>query len=117
MAFVRDMRTGGERRPKSAAQLKLAASDEDPERVVEWAIATIAEAEERLLTLQARIAQLEEMSVTDELTGVLNRRGFIMQLDRGLAAVRRGAPAGVLAICDLNGFKAVNDRYGHRAGN
>jgi diguanylate cyclase (GGDEF)-like protein len=88
----------------------------DRQVVLDWAVATVAQAEERVAALQARIEYLEGLSVTDELTGLLNRRGFLAQLDRALAAARRGGPHGVLMICDLDGFKAINDGYGHLIG-
>jgi diguanylate cyclase (GGDEF)-like protein len=88
----------------------------DRQVVLDWAVATVAQAEERVAALQARIKYLEGLSVTDELTGLLNRRGFLAQLDRALAAARRGGPHGVLMICDLDGFKAINDGYGHLIG-
>jgi diguanylate cyclase (GGDEF)-like protein len=89
----------------------------DRQRLLNWALAAVAEAEERLAALQARVTYLEGISVTDELTGLFNRRGFLAELGRALAAVRRGGPPGVLMVCDLDGFKRVNDRHGHNAGN
>ncbi len=50
---------------------------------------------------------------TDELTGILNRRGFGEELDQRLA--REGSELSVLVI-DLDGFKEVNDSLGHQAG-
>ena len=88
----------------------------DRQGVLDWAMATVAEAEQRLATLQARIEYLESLSVTDELTGLQNRRGFLVQLDRTLATARRGGPHGILMLCDLDGFKQINDRYGHLVG-
>jgi diguanylate cyclase (GGDEF)-like protein len=88
----------------------------DRQVVLDWAVATVAQAEERVAALQARVEYLEGLSVTDELTGLLNRRGFLAQLERALAAARRGGPHGVLMICDLDDFKAINDRYGHLVG-
>jgi diguanylate cyclase (GGDEF)-like protein len=88
----------------------------DRQVVLDWAMATVAQAEQRLAALQARIEYLEGLSVTDELTGLLNRRGFLAQLERAIASARRGGPHGVLMICDLDGFKAINDRHGHLVG-
>ena len=82
-----------------------------------WALTTMAAAEQRVAALQARLAHLESLTVTDELTRLLNRRGFLSELTRALETVRAGGPAGVLMICDLDGFKEVNDRHGHNAGN
>ena len=90
---------------------------EDHPAMLDWALATAAAAEQRVADLEERLAYLESLSVTDELTTVLNRRGFVLQLTRAIAAASRGGPQGVLIVCDLDGFKAVNDLYGHRAGN
>jgi diguanylate cyclase (GGDEF)-like protein len=89
----------------------------DRQRLLNWALAAVAEAEERLAALQARVTYLEGISVTDELTGLLNRRGFLAELERALANARRSGPPGVLMVSDLDGFKLVNDRHGHNVGN
>lgn len=78
--------------------------------------AAAAEAERRLAAQQARIRYLESLSVTDELTGLLNRRGFEEELARTLARARRRRETGLLVLCDLDRFKAVNDGHGHPAG-
>ena len=59
--------------------------------------------------------QLAELSEQDELTGLYNRRYLVAELRRQLERVARGASAGVLML-DLDGFKRVNDRLGHDAG-
>ena len=82
-----------------------------------WALTSMAAAEQRVAELEARLAYLEGLTVTDELTRLLNRRGFLSELTRALETVRAGGPPGVLMICDLDGFKDVNDRHGHNAGN
>jgi two-component system cell cycle response regulator len=57
-----------------------------------------------------------EMSMTDALTGLLNRYGLHRSLQRELSEARRyGRPLSCLLI-DLDFFKAVNDTYGHAAG-
>ena len=77
----------------------------------------LAEAEEVINQQQERIAYLEGLTVTDELTGLVNRRGFNLHLKRELAAARRqGQGGGVLVMIDLDGFKAINDTHGHLAG-
>ena len=73
-------------------------------------------AERRMAEQQRRIARLERLAATDELTGVLNRRGFESALKRHLAEARRHHEPGVLVIVDLDGFKPINDTHGHRAG-
>jgi diguanylate cyclase (GGDEF)-like protein len=82
----------------------------------EQAIAAAAEVEERIAEQKARIAYLETLSQTDELTGLLNRRGFHEHLRRALANARRYGDSGVLVFCDLDNFKAVNDNHGHGVG-
>ena len=52
----------------------------------------------------------------DPLVGILNRRGFERELARSLAYVKRYGAAAALLYIDLDGFKAINDCYGHGAG-
>lgn len=73
-------------------------------------------AEQQFAAQQARIRYLESLSMTDELTGLLNRRGFGFELDQALARARRRGETGLLVLCDLDHFKAINDTYGHQAG-
>jgi diguanylate cyclase (GGDEF)-like protein len=87
------------------------------EALLSWALNSMAAAEQRVAELEARLAYVESLTVTDELTRLLNRRGFLAELSRALDAARAGGPPGALMICDLDGFKAVNDRHGHNAGN
>ena len=65
---------------------------------------------------QARAAALEASAETDPLTGVFNRRGFERELKRSLAYVQRYWTRAALFYVDLDGFKPVNDRNGHAAG-
>lgn len=59
----------------------------------------------------------ENLAGTDHLTGIGNARSLAMHLDRELSrASRDNSSIGVL-MCDLNGFKQVNDRFGHLKGN
>lgn len=68
------------------------------------------------LTKQRLEARLRQAAATDPLTGLCNRRAFFEQGTARLAAcARTGRPAAV-AIFDLDEFKAVNDTYGHAAG-
>jgi diguanylate cyclase (GGDEF)-like protein len=70
----------------------------------------------RLEQSQARICDLEAMIEIDPLTELLNRRGFERELKRVLAYVKRYGASAALLFIDLDGFKPVNDRYGHAAG-
>ena len=84
--------------------------------LLDWARAIAAEADRRVAELEARLSFLEGQIVTDELTGLLNRRGFINAFARANAAAGRRGPAGVVIVCDLDGFKTVNDLLGHARG-
>src|ERR1044072_2368215 len=57
-----------------------------------------------------------EMSMTDALTGLLNRYGLHRALQRELAEARRYARPLSCLLIDIDFFKAVNDTYGHAAG-
>ena len=62
-------------------------------------------------------AALRHQATHDPLTGLPNRAELNTRLAAAVARERAtGRPAVVLLFCDLNGFKAVNDRYGHAAG-
>lgn len=80
------------------------------------ALELVSEAEQMLAVQRARIVHLERLSVTDELTELFNRRGFMSQMQRHLALARRHGETGVLAMFDLDDFKSVNDRFGHPLG-
>jgi len=81
------------------------------------ALSALSEAERVIHNQQERIRQLEDLALTDELTGLLNRRGFMTALQRELNFARRDQNAkGILVMIDLDGFKSINDLWGHCAG-
>ena len=90
---------------------------------VEIKVAPLADAEgwyTHWVSAQRDVSQRkagEEMLVhqvqTDPLTGLLNRRGLLEQLER---ALKRNDGRLALIFCDLDRFKEVNDRYGHAVG-
>ncbi|SFR54166.1 diguanylate cyclase with GAF sensor [Marinobacter daqiaonensis] len=55
-------------------------------------------------------------ALSDPLTGIPNRRALVQELARALANCRRDGRRVNLAFIDLDGFKEINDRYGHDAG-
>ncbi|WNL44625.1 sensor domain-containing diguanylate cyclase [Dyella sp. BiH032] len=61
-------------------------------------------------------AKLEVHSVTDALTGLLNRRAFDARLEQEFARARREHVPAALILLDADGFKDYNDRFGHPAG-
>ena len=61
--------------------------------------------------------QAESSATTDYLTGLPNARSLFLQLDRELARCKRDSASLTLMVCDMNGFKKINDRFGHLEGN
>jgi diguanylate cyclase (GGDEF)-like protein len=59
---------------------------------------------------------LRTQADTDELTGLLNRRAFNLRLDNLLQRARLGSMPLTLIEVDIDGFKLINDRFGHAAG-
>jgi len=99
-------RDGAERaKPKAPSRsvvMRLAAE-------VDALAAELKASRERIVELEARID-------IDPLTETLNRRGFERELTRSLAYVKRYGASAALVYLDLDGFKPVNDRHGHAAG-
>jgi len=63
-----------------------------------------------------QMRRLAELSCTDELTGLMNRRAFMENLSQRHAHLYRSGRKGALLYIDLDNFKPVNDRFGHAAG-
>lgn len=61
-------------------------------------------------------SELELLATTDDLTGLPNRRRFQTELEREIATANRYGSPLMLLLLDLNNFKAINDTYGHPAG-
>ena len=59
---------------------------------------------------------LERLALTDELTGLLNRRAAERRLTEEFAHAKRHDEGFVVALIDLDHFKSINDRYGHAVG-
>ena len=64
-----------------------------------------------------KFGQAESSATTDYLTELPNARSLFLQLDAELARCRRKQDTLALLVCDLDGFKQVNDRFGHLQGN
>ena len=60
--------------------------------------------------------ELEILSVTDELTGLYNRRGFDNYIDYEYTQSKRDNPGYTITLGDIDFFKKVNDTYGHDCG-
>lgn len=66
--------------------------------------------------IEAKNRQLEQLALTDPLTGLPNRRAIDLWVEGQLSSAARHEFALWLAIADLDHFKKVNDTYGHEAG-
>lgn len=60
--------------------------------------------------------QFQQLSVTDKLTGLLNRRGFTALVERQLSIISRCEKGAFLLYMDMDDFKSINDDFGHTAG-
>ncbi|HET6817609.1 MAG TPA: EAL domain-containing protein [Mycobacteriales bacterium] len=68
------------------------------------------------LERQRLVAEMTRMARFDPLTGLANRARFGDRLEHALALSRRGHGTVAVLYCDLDGFKGVNDRFGHDVG-
>jgi diguanylate cyclase (GGDEF)-like protein len=71
---------------------------------------------EQLAALRQNQLELDHLASHDSLTGLPNRRLFYDRLEQMLARSRRSGEPMALLYIDLDGFKEINDRYGHAAG-
>jgi len=85
-------------------------------RVIIERDAALVAARGSALRLEAMLSQMSDLAMVDDLTGLKNRRAFFDDAEPLIAGSRRrGNPVSV-AVLDLDHFKAVNDSYGHAAG-
>ena len=68
------------------------------------------------IELRGNYHALFDISRSDPLTGVLNRRGFYDEMKRRFARMQRSPSTSTLVYCDLDNFKLVNDMHGHGRG-
>ena len=75
---------------------------------------------QRTLSLQAHLLAVQEqlaaLAARDPLTGILNRRTILERLAEELSRATRQRGGLTVGMCDVDHFKAVNDTYGHQAG-
>jgi len=89
-----------------------ASGNESVRRAVEDALDRAAKSEQRLEGAERRIEWLESRNVRDEVTGLLNRRGFDDALHRGLARSRRYGETGALLLVDLPRQEEIVEAHG-----
>lgn len=91
---------------RQRALVELAALNDSLERKVT----------ERTQELTLANEKVYRLSLTDELSGLLNRRGFLLLAEQALKTARRAKTELALIYVDLDGLKRVNDERGHQAG-
>jgi len=69
-----------------------------------------------VVRLQRKESEARHAATHDSLTGLPNRNSLVSHLQSAIAAMRRGSIAVAVAYLDLDGFKEVNDTYGHEIG-
>jgi diguanylate cyclase (GGDEF)-like protein len=70
-----------------------------------------------VVVVQRRVVrELKKLACTESLTGLANRREFTRALDSEIARTSRTGRPFALIMVDVDGLKAINDRWGHRAG-
>ncbi len=84
----------------------------DADQRVVAAVATLRDITEQRVTTQG----LRDLSLTDELTGLLNRRGFLVSAAERVTTARRTLAPVALLYADINGLKRINDGLGHEQG-
>ena len=89
------------------------AFSQDDLRILEAASTQIGPAIETALRFQ----DVKESATTDHLTGIPNARALALHLNQELERARRNQSQVGVLVCDLDGFKQVNDRFGHLRGN
>ena len=106
------------RAPDSAGFLGLGEADLTPQVQTAFSrlFTEIDELRQEVSRLKTHLSEAEGLADQDVLTPLLNRRAFVRELGRNVAfAQRYGTPASLVYL-DLDGFKAINDRFGHAAG-
>jgi diguanylate cyclase (GGDEF)-like protein len=92
---------------QGVAELKASAA-----RMVQEGQVSVGKLRSQVAVYEARMKEAERIAAQDALTELANRREMERQIER---RVEGGRPFGVIYL-DLNGFKSINDTYGHKGG-
>ena len=95
---------------------ELAAANSSIERAKDDLLAEIKELREYNRRLRHQLIEMERTADMDPLAPVYNRRAFIREVGRAQSVLSRYDITSAVLFFDLNGFKAINDQYGHLIG-
>ena len=70
----------------------------------------------KLTTYEQRLAELDRLAYCDPLVDLPNRRSFLTALERLIKRVERHDVPAAMLFADVDGLKAINDKFGHSAG-
>ena len=84
--------------------------------IISGVLGIFLERETLLERLQQMNGDLKTLALTDTLTGLANRRAVLAELKRLFALAKREEKCILVAVIDLDGFKQINDMYGHLVG-
>jgi len=87
----------------------VAGENEQPEKEIE-------RLRGQIVRLEQRVEQLDRLAHEDSLVPIPNRRGFMRELERTIARVKRYKDTAALLFVDIDGLKMINDSFGHPAG-
>jgi diguanylate cyclase (GGDEF)-like protein len=79
-------------------------------------IISVSRARQYLGDRERVLEELRTLSISDELTGLYNRRGFYVLAEQQIKIARRAGRGMLLASADLDGLKSINDEFGHHEG-
>lgn len=100
----------------SADRKPLTPTAEPMLQLFSWLVGSLVERERLVDQLKASNSTLSTLALTDVLTNLPNRRAIVDELARLLARGRREQQTVLVGLLDLDGFKQINDTYGHLAG-
>jgi diguanylate cyclase (GGDEF)-like protein len=95
------------------------AANDDSAVSLEEAILLLDEIERlrsQLEETERRLAELDSLAHKDPLVDLPNRRRFVADLDRTILSVRQKGHSAAIIFADVDGLKAINDKFGHDSG-
>ena len=95
------------------------AANDDAQVSLDDALALLDEVERlraKLTDAEARVIELDRLAHRDPLVDLPNRRSFLANLERLIARINRYGGHAAMLFVDLDGLKAINDQFGHNAG-